>query len=237
MNERTVCKKGQDETLKKRFALLASTNGSVTRTVNAMAPAGSFRLDLVVSDRECGALSFGREHGIPTRLLKHKDSHDFSRSLLDLLRGELIDYVYIFFSRLLHGPLLDEYAGRLINFHPSLLPACPGLRGFEDTIESGALIAGSTVHFVDAGMDTGQKILQTFTTTHQRVIHVIRHEIFAQQCAALMDTHLRLDKGLPLLPKDRPCGSTQCGFVPEVAEIAFDIYRAVAKRGSPSGNV
>lgn len=180
---------------------------------------------------------FGREHGIPTRLLNYKDSRDFSSNLLDLLRGELIDYVYIFFSRLLHGSLLDEYAGRLINFHPSLLPACQGFRGFEDTIESGALIAGSTVHFFDTSMYTGENILQTFTATHQKRANLIRHEIFAQQCAALMDTHLRLDKELPLLPKDRPCGPTHYGFVPEVAEIALDIYHAVSERGLPTGNV
>lgn len=237
MEEQAACRKYQDGTLNKRFALLASTNGSVAKTVHAMAPAGAFRLDLIVSDRECGALSLGREHGIPTRLLNHKDGRDFSSHLLDVLRKESIDYVYIFFSRLLHGSLLDEYAGRLINFHPSLLPACPGLRGFEDTIESGALIAGSTVHFVDAGMDTGEKILQAFTATHQKKVDVVRHEIFAQQCAALMDTHLRLDKGLPLLPKDRPGGSTLSGFVPEVAAIALDIYRSVSERGSPLGNV
>lgn len=237
MSERSACKKHKNGALDKRFALLASTNGSVVKTVHALAPAGKFRLDLIVSDRECGALSLGSEHGIPTHLLNHKDGHDFSCHLLDLLRKESIDYVYVFFSRLLHGRLLDEYAGRLINFHPSLLPACPGLHGFEDSIESGALIAGSTVHFVDKGMDTGRKILQTFTATHQKKTEAIRHEIFAQQCAALMDTHLRLDKGLPLLPKDRPSSPTLSGFVPEVAEIALDIYRAISARGSPTGNV
>ena len=51
---------------------------------------------------------------------------------------------------------------QVINFHPSILPACPGMNGFEDTIESGAMHVGSTVHFVDTGIDTGK----TYITKH-----------------------------------------------------------------------
>lgn len=222
--------------LKRRFALLASTNASVARTVHAAAPDRSFRLDLIVSDRECGALSFGREQGIATKHLPFPDSKEFSWELLRVLQTESIDYVYVFFTRLLRGPLLDTYAGRLINFHPSLLPACPGLHGFEDTIESGALLAGSTVHFVDAGIDTGEKIMQTFTPTHQRSTDAVRHDVFAQQCAALMDTHLRLENGLPLLPKDRPARAIDSGFVPGVEAIALNLYRTILERGPPARN-
>jgi len=222
--------------LKKRYALLASTNGSVAKTVHAAAPPGTFRLDLVVADRECGALSFGREHGIPVRLLEHKDAYSLSDGLLDVLLAESIDYVYVFFTRLLVGRLLDAYAERMINFHPSLLPACPGLRGFEDTIESGALVAGSTAHFIENGTDTGKKIIQAFTTTHQKQVGMIRHEVFAQQCATLLDIHERLEQGLPLMPRDRPRCESMDGFVPHVGANASWLYRRIVTRGPQTGN-
>ncbi|MDA1381029.1 formyltransferase family protein [Plesiomonas shigelloides subsp. oncorhynchi] len=65
-----------------------------------------------------------------------------------------------FYTRLLSDVFLKAHPHRVINFHPSILPACPGMDGFGDTLKSGALFIGSTVHFIDEGMDTGKPILQ-----------------------------------------------------------------------------
>jgi phosphoribosylglycinamide formyltransferase-1 len=64
------------------------------------------------------------------------------------------------FMRMLKGRLLEAYARRIINIHPSLLPAFPGLESWKQALSYGVKITGCTVHFVDAGMDTGRIILQ-----------------------------------------------------------------------------
>jgi phosphoribosylglycinamide formyltransferase-1 len=64
------------------------------------------------------------------------------------------------FMRLVKAPLLDAFPGRILNIHPSLLPAFPGLHAWEQAVAAGARESGCTVHYVDAGMDTGPVILQ-----------------------------------------------------------------------------
>lgn len=75
----------------------------------------------------------------------------------------------------------------MINFHPSILPACPGMDGFGDTLKSGALFIGSTVHFIDEGMDTGKPILQAaFPRNPGESITKLRHRVFLQQVISLL---------------------------------------------------
>ncbi|MEE3179310.1 MAG: phosphoribosylglycinamide formyltransferase, partial [Verrucomicrobiota bacterium] len=64
------------------------------------------------------------------------------------------------FMRLLRAPLLQAFAGRIINIHPSLLPSFPGLHAWTQAVEAGATESGCTVHYVDAGVDTGPVIFQ-----------------------------------------------------------------------------
>jgi phosphoribosylglycinamide formyltransferase-1 len=64
------------------------------------------------------------------------------------------------FMRLVKQPLLDAFPGRILNIHPSLLPAFPGLRAWEQAVAAGVSESGCTVHYVDSGMDTGPVILQ-----------------------------------------------------------------------------
>ena len=64
------------------------------------------------------------------------------------------------FMRIVKGGLLSAYAGRIINIHPALLPAFPGLEAWKQALDYGAKVTGCTVHFVDAGTDTGPIIVQ-----------------------------------------------------------------------------
>lgn len=64
------------------------------------------------------------------------------------------------FMRLVKKPLLDAFPGRILNIHPSLLPAFPGLEAWKQAVEAGARETGCTVHLVDAGMDTGPVVMQ-----------------------------------------------------------------------------
>ena len=98
------------------------------------------------------------------------------------------------FMRLLRAPLLEPFAGRIINIHPSLLPAFPGLEAWAQAVEAGATESGCTVHYVDAGMDTGPVIAQahvpvlpddTPATLHAR-IQEQEHRIYPEAIAELL---------------------------------------------------
>jgi phosphoribosylglycinamide formyltransferase-1 len=85
----------------------------------------------------------------------------FDGMLLKLLAEFGIDYVFLAgFMRILGPALVNEYWGRTLNIHPSLLPAFPGLRAQRQALAAGARESGCTVHFVDTGVDSGPIILQ-----------------------------------------------------------------------------
>lgn len=221
----------------KRYALISSTNASVMRAVYARTSREQFKVDLVIVDRSCGAELFAKEQGVPCiRLPDGLSAEERSDAICDQLLKAQIDFAYIFFTRLLKGRLLDTYSCRLINFHPSLLPACPGLHGFEDSIQSGALVIGSTVHFVNEGMDTGPQIMQAacpigrtdFDPTGQR------HAIFAQQVACLVQVHTWLDSDRIALANEADHVTIAeahhtflNGFAPSLDPLANSIYDAV----------
>jgi phosphoribosylglycinamide formyltransferase-1 len=173
--------------LYKRFAVVSSTNGSVVKRTYQYDSCFRSTLSLIITDRVCGTSDFAKAQGIPYKIIPTKEALSFSDCLLDILKKYKIDFVLLFFTRLLQGHILYEFQNRLINFHPSLLPACPGLHGFEDTIASGSLFAGTTVHFVDYGVDTGSIIQQTFVPICPDGLDekAIRHRIFLHQCASL----------------------------------------------------
>ena len=95
------------------------------------------------------------------------------------------------FMRLLRAPLLDAFGGRILNIHPSLLPSYPGLNAWAQALEAGARESGCTVHYVDAGMDTGQIVAQaavpvlsddTAESLHSR-IQIEEHRIYPEAIA------------------------------------------------------
>jgi phosphoribosylglycinamide formyltransferase-1 len=213
--------------LTKKIALIASTGASVVKTVFNKSERNEFDLALVITDRSCGAADFARDNEIPLIQLSTNDTQSLSSKIQDALDLHGIDYAYLFFTRLLSGDVLTKYKNKIINFHPSLLPACPGLHGFEDTIRSGSILAGSTIHFVDDGMDTGKQIMQTFTSTIGIEKQHLRHIIFAQQCAALYEVHRKLQSG-GLLPREELKQQTlEHGFIPNIDQESMRLYRAI----------
>jgi phosphoribosylglycinamide formyltransferase-1 len=101
---------------------------------------------------------------VPAVVVDHKahaSKADFERALLETLRAAGVEWVCLAgFMRLLSGDFLAHYAGRVLNIHPSLLPSFPGLHAQRQALERGVKVAGCTVHFVDAGTDTGPIIAQ-----------------------------------------------------------------------------
>lgn len=125
----------------------------------------SARAAVVLSDNPgAPGLEKAREFGVealalPPREYPSRLAHE--AAMAAALRERGVELVCLAgYMRLLKGPLLEAYPGRILNVHPALLPAFPGLHAQRQALEYGAKVAGATVHFVDAGMDTGPVILQ-----------------------------------------------------------------------------
>jgi phosphoribosylglycinamide formyltransferase-1 len=111
------------------------------------------------------ALERAAAAGIPTFVLSHKSfaaREDFDRSLVAELRGRGVELVVLAgFMRVLTPAFLDAFPHRVVNIHPGLLPSFPGTHAQKQALDYGVKLTGCTVHFVDAGTDTGPIIAQT----------------------------------------------------------------------------
>ena len=120
---------------------------------------------LVISNK-AGAAGLARAEaaGVPACVIPHGDYPDrasFEAALVAELRGAGVDIVVLAgFMRLLTHAFLDAFSNRVVNIHPALLPAFPGVDAQAQALAYGARITGCTVHFVDAGTDTGPVIAQ-----------------------------------------------------------------------------
>jgi len=152
---------------KARLVVLASGNGSNFQAIIDACESG--RLDaevvlLVVNRPGAYALERAEEHGIPSRLIDHKDYPD--RESFDAALAEAIDEVHpdwvimAGFMRILTDGFVDRFRGQLINIHPSLLPKYPGMNTHARALEAGDLKHGATVHFVTPTVDAGPPIVQ-----------------------------------------------------------------------------
>ena len=175
-----------------RFCLLSSTGGAVVRRVWQEDRRFRDDLSLVITDRHCGAADFATENCIPHVMLQERDGLVFSNKLAALLRECRLDYTFCFFTRLLRGSICKEFGDRIFNFHPSLLPANPGMHGFEDSVASGALFIGSTVHVINELMDAGKIVMQSAVSSRATSgdLKALRHQIYKQQCAQLLQVFL-----------------------------------------------
>ena len=119
---------------------------------------------------DCAAVARARQAALPTFVLDHRDYPEratFDRALVEALRAHQVDLVVLAgFNRLLGRDLLEGFPGRVINIHPALLPAFPGVRAQRQAFDAGVKIAGCTIHFVDHGVDTGPIIAQAAVPVH-----------------------------------------------------------------------
>ncbi|HET8760211.1 MAG TPA: phosphoribosylglycinamide formyltransferase [Nitrospiria bacterium] len=149
------------------LGVMASGRGTNLQSILDAIAAGRLdaKIALVLSDREdAQALDRARAAGVPARHLNPKafpsrEAHDAAAA--DLLRGAGVELVALAgYMRLITRALLDAFPDRIINIHPSLLPAFTGLNAQRQAIEYGVKLAGCTVHFVTEGVDSGAIILQ-----------------------------------------------------------------------------
>jgi phosphoribosylglycinamide formyltransferase 1 len=150
-----------------RLGVLVSGRGTNLQAIIDAIAAGSLhaRLAVVVSDRETApALDRARRHGAPTIFLNPKDAEDraaHDAALVRVLQEHRVDLVCLAgFMRLLGPGFLRAFPNRVLNIHPSLLPAFPGLGAQRQALAHGVKISGATVHFVDEGVDSGPIVVQ-----------------------------------------------------------------------------
>jgi phosphoribosylglycinamide formyltransferase-1 len=153
--------------MKKRVGILISGRGSNMRALIEAAKEKSYpaEIALVISNAaDAGGLEFARKHNIKTEVIEHKKfpSREIFDNAMDVaLKAANIDLVALAgFMRLLSPRFVENWRGRMINIHPSLLPAYKGLHTHKRAIEAGEKFAGCTVHFVTPELDDGPAILQ-----------------------------------------------------------------------------
>jgi|SRR5579871_850559 len=150
----------------KRLAILISGRGSNMAALAEAVRDGRIAAEIavVISNREdAPGLTWAREHGLTAIAIPSRgvDREAYDRLLLAELRARNVDLVCLAgYLRMISGHFVREYAGRILNIHPSLLPAFPGLDAQHQAIEHGVKVSGCTVHFVDQGLDSGPIILQ-----------------------------------------------------------------------------
>jgi len=152
---------------KKRVAILISGRGSNMRALieAASAPDYPAQIVLVLSNiAGAGGLAFAEAHGIRTEVVEHKNyasREAFDQAVDEKLAEANAELVALAgFMRLLSTAFVEKWQGRMINIHPSLLPAYKGLHTHRRAIEAGEAFAGCTVHFVTPELDDGPAILQ-----------------------------------------------------------------------------
>lgn len=140
----------------------------------------------VVSDRQCGAIEVARSHAIDTEVYSTKSASFFSDWIADHESFQ-DDLLVSFYTKLFVGRLLKVAKERLFNFHPSILPAFPGMDGFGDSIAAGVGFIGATVHLVDTGLDSGFPLIQSARPLDRNLtVPENRHFVFLHQCKMLL---------------------------------------------------
>lgn len=150
-----------------RVGVLASGRGSNFRALAEAAARGRIPAAMVVliSDRAAApVLDIAREHHVEAMVLdprQHPSREAHEKAVIGVLEERRVGLVCLAgYMRLLSGGFVGHFAGRMLNIHPSLLPAFPGLHPHRQVLAHGVRVSGATVHFVDEGVDTGPIVLQ-----------------------------------------------------------------------------
>lgn len=154
-----------------RLAVLGSGSGSNCQSIFNAIDDG--RLDaevvIVLSDHEDAfILERARRRGVPAEYMdcggyKNKFPLELQAEIAAKLQTLRVDLVCLAgFMRLVKQPLLQAFPNRILNIHPALLPNFPGVEAWKQALEAGVSQTGCTVHYVDAGMDSGEVIMQAF---------------------------------------------------------------------------
>jgi phosphoribosylglycinamide formyltransferase-1 len=192
-----------------RIGILGSGKGSNFVAIADACAAGKIpaEIALVLSDiADAGILQRARERNIPASFIapgkfRTKLDDDAEAAYVAALQKAQVDLIALAgFMRILKGEFLRAFEGRIVNIHPSLLPSFPGLEAWKQAFDHGVKVTGCSVHFVDAGVDSGPIIAQqsvpvldndTPETLHER-IQLAEHELYPKCVAAIARGELRV---------------------------------------------
>jgi phosphoribosylglycinamide formyltransferase-1 len=164
------------------------------------------RIAVVISNKaDAPGLQYARDTGIETIVLSHKDFADrehFDARIVELLKERAIDLVCLAgYMRLLTSVFIKAFPLKIMNVHPALLPAFPGLHSQKQAIDYGVKVTGVTVHFVDEGLDSGPIIVQTIMpvepndteeTLSERLLPV-EHQAYAEAVRLFFENRLKVE--------------------------------------------
>ncbi len=167
-----------------RLGVLASGGGS---NLAAILQAG-LPVVVVVVDRECRAVAVAEDAGVPVRVVpRGPDRVEFTHRVVDALEGHGAELVAMAgFMTILEKPIFDAFPGRVLNTHPSLLPAFRGAHAVADALEAGVKVTGCTIHVATLEVDSGPILAQeavpvlpgdTVAELHER-IKAVEHRLY-----------------------------------------------------------
>ena len=228
-----------------RICVGVSGSGSNLRALAAAATRGELgaEIALVFADRDCVALAWAAEQGIETAMIPGGDDSTLAGTLKAVEPDAIVLAGYM---RLIGPEVLAAFPGRILNTHPSLLPAFPGARAVRDALAHGVAVTGCTIHLVDDTLDGGPIVAQApvpvlpdddeatlheriRTAEHQLLPHVVAQVVAGVLAADARHVTLDLDRADSTLPIPRRAllsVSDKAGLVPfagELVRIGFEL--------------
>ncbi|SFJ52939.1 MULTISPECIES: phosphoribosylglycinamide formyltransferase [unclassified Bacillus (in: firmicutes)] len=190
-----------------RLAIFASGSGSNFQALVDAVEAGRLdaKLSLLVCDQPgARVIERANNHHVPCFSFSAKayeSKEAFEQEIVKKLQEYEIDWIILAgYMRLIGPTLLAVYEGRIVNIHPSLLPSFPGKDAVGQAIEYGVKVTGVTIHYVDAGMDTGPIIAQEAVTVSendtreslQKKIQLVEHRLYVDTVKSLLHSEVKL---------------------------------------------
>lgn len=205
-----------------KAGVLASGIGSNFQAIIDAIEKGNIKasIELLITDNPSAfAIERAKKHNIRYLFINPKEfaaKDVFFSRIADELKARGVELVILAgFMRIVRKPLIAAFPGRIMNIHPALLPAFPGLHGQKQALDYGVKISGCTVHFVDEGMDTGPVIIQaavpvlpddTEDTLSERILS-FEHRIYPEAVRLFAEGRIEID-GRKVKIKDHPSVSS-----------------------------
>ncbi|MEK6651354.1 MAG: phosphoribosylglycinamide formyltransferase [Nitrospirota bacterium] len=205
-----------------KAGVLASGRGSNFQAIIDAIEKGNLKasIELLITDNPSAfAIERAKKHNIKYLFINPREfaaKDVFFSRIADELKAKGVELVILAgFMRIVRKPLIAAFPGRIMNIHPALLPAFPGLHGQKQALDYGVKISGCTVHFVDEGMDTGPVIIQaavpvlpddTEDTLSERILS-FEHKIYPEAVRLFAEGRIEID-GRKVKIKDHPSVSS-----------------------------
>jgi phosphoribosylglycinamide formyltransferase 1 len=191
----------------KKLGILLSGRGSNFEAIAQHIENGKLDAEIAIvlsNILEAHGLERARQRGLETLFLPSKglDRRSYDQQMIAALKARQVNLVCLAgFMRLLSATFIEAFPRRILNIHPSLLPAFPGLDAQRQALQYGARYSGCTVHFVDEGLDSGPIILQRVVpvlpddsehTLADRIL-VEEHQIYSQAIQLVLQNRIRIE--------------------------------------------